>query len=204
MDGEIGKVLDYLKTKGLLKNSVIAIIGDHGEGLGEFRKHIGHIHFLRPQYIRVPQLLYFPDRKGKKIDQNVSMVDFLPTIINYYNFQINNLDLDGKDLFRRVKNRKIYSFTYRPQSFYDGVNIIEDNIQFLLYRGNKSFQEFLDLTQDSGYRDEDASGVTPQHVTHIRALRKEALKILNLKKSRTQRKKSKQTKDILKSLGYID
>ena len=56
MDHYVGAVLERLKAKGLLDNTLVVIAGDHGEGLGD-KVETGHGIFLYEETLRVPLII---------------------------------------------------------------------------------------------------------------------------------------------------
>lgn len=57
LDAQIGLLLDSLRTRGVLQNTVVILTADHGEGFGEH----GMVHHgggLYPEQIRVPLIVY--------------------------------------------------------------------------------------------------------------------------------------------------
>lgn len=85
MDNEIGKFLKYLKTKGLLQRSTVAITSDHGE---EFQEHgdLLHKEKLYNELLHVPLFIHGPELQGKKISRPVSLVDLTPTLLGLLGF----------------------------------------------------------------------------------------------------------------------
>ena len=82
-DNCISKVIDKLKALGIYESSLIIIVGDHGEGLGEHGEE-EHGYFIYDGFIRVPFIVKSPmQRKPKRIDRPVSLVDVVPTICGY-------------------------------------------------------------------------------------------------------------------------
>jgi arylsulfatase A-like enzyme/predicted Zn-dependent protease len=81
-DSVLGKLLDQLRAQGLFENSVIAMMSDHGESLGDHGEEF-HGFFLYDATIHVPLLLKMPGDRfaGKRIDSHVGLVDVLPTIL---------------------------------------------------------------------------------------------------------------------------
>ncbi|MCI0447493.1 sulfatase, partial [bacterium] len=76
VDSQIGVLLRSVKD---LENTVILITSDHGEGLGEHGE-LGHGLFIYDSTIRIPFLMKGPRiARGKKIAQQVQLVDVLPT-----------------------------------------------------------------------------------------------------------------------------
>jgi arylsulfatase A-like enzyme/Flp pilus assembly protein TadD len=81
-DHALGKLFSYLRAHGLYENSVIAVMSDHGESLGDHGEDF-HGFFLYDATIHVPLLLKLPGDRlaGKRIDNHVGLVDVLPTIL---------------------------------------------------------------------------------------------------------------------------
>lgn len=80
-DELIGRVLDRLETEGQLDNSVVIVVSDHGEGLGE-DGNMGHGPTLREDVLHVPLIIrdFRSNQGGRRIAETVSMVDLAPTI----------------------------------------------------------------------------------------------------------------------------
>jgi arylsulfatase A-like enzyme len=80
LDHEIGKVLDVLEGKGVLDETMVVLVSDHGEGLGDHGLK-GHIEHLYDSLMRVPLILRYPPLgKGAVVEPMVSLVDFTPTV----------------------------------------------------------------------------------------------------------------------------
>lgn len=56
----IREIFEILGDRGYLRDSVVVITGDHGEGLGE-HGHFGHSRYPYQEDIHVPLLFYDPD-----------------------------------------------------------------------------------------------------------------------------------------------
>lgn len=82
LDLAVGKLLAQLRARGLYDNSLIAVMADHGEALGEHGEDTHGI-FLYDETIRVPLLMKMPhsERAGSRVDTKVGLVDVLPTIL---------------------------------------------------------------------------------------------------------------------------
>jgi len=81
MDRELGRLLDRLKELGELDDTVVVVIGDHGEGLGQ---HGFWTHgLLWHEQLRVPLVLAGPGiPKGRLVADRVRLVDLLPTLVD--------------------------------------------------------------------------------------------------------------------------
>ncbi len=66
-DSAAGRILDYLKKRGCLDNTIVIITADHGESLYENNWHIGHGERLRgEQTLNVPLMISFPGKNTLK------------------------------------------------------------------------------------------------------------------------------------------
>ncbi|KPJ65535.1 MAG: hypothetical protein AMJ43_10505 [Coxiella sp. DG_40] len=93
----IGQAIDKLKGLDLYDSSLIIIVGDHGEGLGEHGE-AEHGYYIYQCTARVPFIIKPPGcRKPRKIDNIVSLVDVAPTILGYLGVEIPAY-IQGKDL----------------------------------------------------------------------------------------------------------
>jgi arylsulfatase A-like enzyme len=85
IDDALGKLLAKLKTDGLEKRTIIVFTSDHGDLRGEHNRQNKGVPYEGSA--RIPFLLKYPDKITKKtvIDQALSSVDFLPTVLNLMN-----------------------------------------------------------------------------------------------------------------------
>ncbi len=82
-DKAVGALLEGLEQRGLSDNTLIVLMGDHGE---EFFDHGGfeHGHTLYDELIKVPLMFSLPGRlpEGKRIEDQVRTLDLLPTVLD--------------------------------------------------------------------------------------------------------------------------
>jgi choline-sulfatase len=83
IDRELGRVLAALERDGRLARTLVVVVSDHGEGLGEHGEPT-HGHFIYDSTMRVPLLLRAPAALGTGVidARVVSTVDLLPTILD--------------------------------------------------------------------------------------------------------------------------
>jgi len=80
MDEQLVRLLEALEQQGASSRTLIAVIGDHGESLGEHGE-MTHGVFLYDSTLRVPFILAGPDvPAGKVIDDQVRSIDVMPTL----------------------------------------------------------------------------------------------------------------------------
>jgi choline-sulfatase len=83
MDASIGRLLEGLKKQGLLDNTIVAVAGDHGEGLMEHGER-QHGIFLYEYALHVPLLLIWDGHipAGSRIRNLVGLSDVAPTLLD--------------------------------------------------------------------------------------------------------------------------
>src|ERR1700724_4117784 len=82
VDAAVGKLLSWLRLRGLYDGALIAVMADHGEALGEHGETTHGI-FLHDETIRVPLLFKLPRERsaGRRIETRAGLVDVMPTIL---------------------------------------------------------------------------------------------------------------------------
>ena len=82
-DSALANFITYLKTHGWFENSVVIVVGDHGEALGEHHEDTHGI-FLYDSTIHVPLIVKLPGpaKAAKVVDAQVRTTDILPTILD--------------------------------------------------------------------------------------------------------------------------
>ncbi len=81
-DSALGHFLAYLKKNGKYSNSIIVVVGDHGEGLGEHHENTHGI-FLYDSTLHVPLIVKLPAgiSASAVITAQVRTVDIMPTLL---------------------------------------------------------------------------------------------------------------------------
>ena len=80
-DREIGRLMETVKRKSPADKTLVAVLSDHGESLGEHGEY-SHGVFLYDSTLRIAYLLAGPGvPPGLRVKQQARTVDFLPTIL---------------------------------------------------------------------------------------------------------------------------
>ncbi len=81
-DAQAGRLLRVLREKRLYDPTMIVVMGDHGEGLGEHGEET-HGFFVYDSTLHIPLIVKFPEGryKGRRIDQVVRSIDVAPTVL---------------------------------------------------------------------------------------------------------------------------
>jgi arylsulfatase A-like enzyme len=79
-DAQIGGLVDALAQRGILDNTLVIVMSDHGESLGE-QDLWEHEHMVQTN-LRIPLVLRWPKHlpAGKRVSAIVDEIDLLPTV----------------------------------------------------------------------------------------------------------------------------
>jgi len=82
LDQQIGNLVQFLQTAGLLDDTMLVITADHGDCLGEHNQ-IGHRMTLNEPLVHVPLIVRHPTyfHKGERVKNQVSLIDLYPTCL---------------------------------------------------------------------------------------------------------------------------
>jgi len=103
VDSQIAALFKKLQVFKLDKKTLIVIVSDHGE---EFFEHglMEHGFTLYDEQIHIPFIFYCPKSiaKGRVVDVPVSLVDLMPTLLDYAGLQ-KPTDIDGLSLLKLIE-----------------------------------------------------------------------------------------------------
>jgi len=100
VDAELGRVLDDLKRQGLFERTLVVVMADHGEGLGDHGEPT-HSLLVYESTIRVPLIISAPalfERSGVIDDRVVGLVDVAPTLVDMLGIEGGH-EMEGSNLF---------------------------------------------------------------------------------------------------------
>jgi len=80
VDGQIGRLIDWLDGAGLLANTIVVVTGDHGEELLE-HGHWGHGSAFVDEQLQVPLVMRIPGQGARVIDIETSHLDIVPSLL---------------------------------------------------------------------------------------------------------------------------
>jgi arylsulfatase A-like enzyme/Flp pilus assembly protein TadD len=123
VDSQLARLFDYLRESGLYDRTLIVLLADHGESLGEHGED-EHSFFIYNSTLHVPLIFRLPRREGapRVVRRPVGTIDVTPTILELLHlrdplsrqFQGTSLasDILGKGA---ASARPVYSETYYPR-----------------------------------------------------------------------------------------
>ena len=80
-DAQVGRLLASLEASGRLASTIVVVVGDHGEMLGEHGEQ-QHGFFVYDAAVRIPLIVAGPDVPARAVREQVRIVDVMPTILD--------------------------------------------------------------------------------------------------------------------------
>jgi arylsulfatase A-like enzyme/tetratricopeptide (TPR) repeat protein len=155
MDRQVGRVTAWLEESGLGARTVVAVIGDHGEGLGSHGEGT-HGYFVYDYAQHVPFLVKTPlaPLRGVRVDSQVSAVDLFPTLLDLALLEGAG-DVHGRSLLPVLFEPAAGSGRYAyGESMTPNLQFGWSSLHFLRSERYKLIQaprpELYDLSQDPG------------------------------------------------------
>jgi arylsulfatase A-like enzyme len=221
-DMRTGAVIDSLKGHGLWNNTLFILLSDHGEEMGEHGAW-QHDQSVYNELIHVPLVFHFPQHQFSSTvyDENISLIDIAPTIVDYLGSSKIPSQWDGKSLLPLIQNKQVIEedeFLITTQrinlkKYYKPHHQTRGNINIVIRQGNwkgiwnmeKASFELYHIKDDQG----ETHNLSSEHKTLVHKMKIYALnrfgriKTSGFKKKRKKIKLTKEQETNLKSLGYL-
>ena len=162
-DELVGRLLDRVKVRGWLDRAIVAIVSDHGEGLGDHGE-TEHGILLYRETLHVPWILRLPGGAGagRRIAGTLGLVDVAATLLDLAGLDAGGLD--GQTLrtalaARTPVDRGVYSETLYPRlhlGWSDLASATERKFRYI----RAPVPELYDLSNDPGERQNVAASRT--------------------------------------------
>ena len=157
MDASIGRILDYLREKGMDRNTLVIYMGDNGFCWGEHGL-IDKRTFYEAS-VRVPLLAYCPEiiEPGTVVEPMVQNIDIAPTIMEACGID-KAPQMRGESMLPLLEGKEVagwrrriyyeyyweYDFPQTPTTF----GVRTDKYKYIRYHGIWDTNEFYDLEND--------------------------------------------------------
>lgn len=108
LDNKIGELLDLLRNRKLLDNTIVILTADHGENFGEHHL-MSHELSIYDTLLRVPLLIRYPSGiyAGVRVENPVQLIDIFPSLLSTLGIQDARLHLQGSTLLPdQIQKRK--------------------------------------------------------------------------------------------------
>ena len=208
MDEQIGRCVSWLEKNGLSKNTVMILIGDHGEGLGSHGEE-AHGYFIYEYVAHVPFLVVAPfeDLEGKRVTSQARAVDVFPTLMELVKIK-SPTKVHGKSLlplmFQPKKQEESYAY---GESMAPNIQFGWSPLRYLRTSHYKYIDapraELYDLTQDA----DEQTNLFQQYPDVARKLKTELDRLIAQTSAGAPTPQAanldKETMERLSALGYI-
>lgn len=143
LDSQIGRLFDDLKAAGEWEHTLVVVVADHGEGLGD---HDWQFHrILYQEQIRVPLLVRVPGLASTpSVPATVRTTDIAPTVLDYLGVSAPRA-MSGRSLRTLLEGRDDAPRT----AFADQVNGYDLNAAMI---DKRPFDDFLYAVIDDGWK----------------------------------------------------
>ncbi len=170
-DAQLGRLLAKIAASPRGDDTVVAVVSDHGEGLGEHGE-LTHAVLAYESTLRVPLILAGPGiRAGVVVPGPVGTVDILPTLLALAGIEA-PAGLPGRDLRPALDGRPLRAAKLYAESLFSRLNYRWSTLRTWTDGGYKLIEgaapELYDLEQDPGERI-DLAAERPGHLASLRA-----------------------------------
>jgi len=166
VDEAFGQLVEGLKERGRLENSLLVVIGDHGEAFGEHRRSY---HDLVPfeEVTRVPLILWGPNWVGApRLDSSLrSIVDLLPTLLDVTGVDWEG-ELAGSSLLEPQGHEEVITACWMSNSC---STLRRGDTKWVYYFGRRPTKVF-DLVADPYEENDIAGSQGPEEVRAVERL----------------------------------
>ncbi|MEK6630523.1 MAG: sulfatase-like hydrolase/transferase [Acidobacteriota bacterium] len=167
VDAEIGRIMAALRQPDDRARTLIAVVGDHGESLGEHGERT-HGMLLYEGALRIPLVMQGPGVGKGERRELVSLIDVAPTLLRLASLPVPKR-IAGRDLFTGTEHpHEIYAETQYPQvaGWSPLAALVEDRWKLVATDGAED--ELYDLQLDAGER-HNQSAQQPATVAAVRS-----------------------------------
>jgi arylsulfatase len=118
VDEQVARIIFFLKDNNVYKNTIVIIMGDHGEILYEKEEYFGHHKYLYQGSMRIPLIMKFPGIAHRKINERITNVDILPTLLEALGIEV-AIAMDGVSYWPVISS---YGTVQRPEQLFYGTH----------------------------------------------------------------------------------
>ncbi|MFA5138618.1 MAG: sulfatase-like hydrolase/transferase [Elusimicrobiota bacterium] len=164
-DGYLGAFFDELRSRGLADDTLVAVLGDHGEGFRDPHGNAGHGFSVYEEEVHIPLLLWNPRafRGGGRSSSAGSHVDLGPTLLDVVGLPVPR-GWQGRSLFASDRSPRVYLHTPAWGSYLLAVREGDWKYVADAWRGA---EELYDLSKDPEER-EDLHASEPERCRSLR------------------------------------
>ncbi len=162
-DAALGQLLDGLRARGLERDTLIVVCGDHGEAFGEHPGNYGHTLFLHEENVRVPLLVAVPGLLTEpiRVRRVAGLVDTAPTVLDLLG-QPPSSEYQGRSLLDPEEGMALFCTDYTL-----GLLGLRDGRWKVIHELESGRSQLYDLEHDPAER-HDLEDTHPERVATYR------------------------------------
>jgi arylsulfatase A-like enzyme/Flp pilus assembly protein TadD len=202
VDFALGKLLAFLKDRKFDSSTLIVFTGDHGESLGEHGEST-HGYFAYNATIHIPLIVAPPGGKPGRVEQNVGHFDIFPTVCDLLGIEkpgsLQGISLVPAIQGKKLPNRPIYFeslYPYYSRGWAPLQGYVEGTEKFI----ETPVPELYDLKMDF---DETVNLAEQAKLDKYREKLGDLIKEFSLEQSSQSARLDRETRERLRSLGYV-
>ena len=163
-DRQLGRLFDALRQRNLAADTIVIIVGDHGEVFGFPHPNWGHTGKVYQEDVNVPFIIWSPRlfSPGRRVETIAAQLDLSPTI----------LDLLGLSSAPTWQGRSVFDASRPPRAYFYGamedllLSVREENWKYIL-NVTQGREQLFNLTTDP----QEQTNLVPQQSARCRRLR---------------------------------
>jgi arylsulfatase A-like enzyme/Flp pilus assembly protein TadD len=205
-DQQLGRLMDAVKKKSPAGKTLIVLLADHGESLGDHGEY-EHGIFLYDSTVRIPWIMVGPGiPAGLRIQQQAREIDVLPTILDVLGAKASSI-VQGTSMLPALSGKPVpstysYEETLYPKFSFGWSELRGIHTAHWMYvRAPKP--ELYNLDQDPG----ELNNIIDAHPKEYRELEQQLKTLSRVGKNGSEtvvaNQMDEQTTRQLKSLGYV-
>ena len=143
-DAALGRIMRMLEERKLLDDTLVVVVGDHGEAFGR-HKQWGHGTHIYEENLRVPLIMINPRLfpHGQEMSRVAGVIDIAPTVLDLLNIELPGA-WQGRSIFSDDRAQRVY-FAAPWSDFLFGCR---DGDRKLIFNATKNEYEVYDLKAD--------------------------------------------------------
>ena len=205
-DSEIEKLINYIKEKGKLEDTIFILSADHGEAIFDredkniFQFYTGHGRSVYEEEINIPLLIRYPGfRQQRVVDRLIRTIDIYPTLVELMDSAIDH-PIDGESFANIFRNQEWdrEDFAYAEgYSEHSDIACLRTS-EWKLIRNGRWKDELYHIIEDRG----EKRNLVDTETTVYRRMMDQLSDLLHDQKKH-ERESDEKVTQMLKDLGYM-
>jgi arylsulfatase A-like enzyme len=204
LDSQVRRLYAHLARRGLVDNTIFVLLADHGE---EFWDHgdLEHGHTMYNELLRVPLVIVHPRWQGGqvRVSQLVRLIDVMPTLAGLVQVPTPPLAM-GVDLTEAmVTGRQLDLVAFSEANLHGlAVEAIQKDASKVIKAPISTLARLYNLSSDPA--EKNGTELMTRHHDLLRLLEEHRARRIQLAIKPEQKALDDETKEALRSLGYIN